>query len=61
MIFPAGCQLAGPQRSGHAQEIHRRDPQLSIVLITPLRSIDMARRAFKNGAMDYITKPWVQR
>src|SRR5947207_11851655 len=40
------------------KEIHRRDPQLSIVLITAYGSIDMARAAFKNGAMDYITKPW---
>jgi DNA-binding NtrC family response regulator len=40
------------------KEIHRRDPQLSVVLITAYGSIDMARAAFKNGAMDYITKPW---
>src|SRR3981189_1667819 len=40
------------------KEIHRRDPQLSVVLITAYGSIDMARTAFKNGAMDYITKPW---
>src|SRR5258708_10510425 len=40
------------------REIHRRDPQLSVFLITAYGSIDMARAAFKNGAMDYITKPW---
>ena len=40
------------------QEIRRRDPGLSVVLITAYGSIDMARAAFKNGAMDYITKPW---
>src|SRR5256885_2129723 len=47
-------------RTGRAmlKEIHRRDPQLSIVLITAYGSIDMARAAFKSGAMDYITKPW---
>ena len=39
-------------------EIRRRDPQLSIILITAFGSIDMARAAFKNGAQDYITKPW---
>ena len=39
-------------------EIHRRDPYLSIILITAFGSIDMARAAFKNGAHDYITKPW---
>jgi len=39
-------------------EIRRRDAQLAIVLITAYGSIDMARAAFKNGAQDYITKPW---
>src|SRR5213080_1940751 len=49
-----------PDRNGldMLKEIHRRDPQLSIVLITAYGSIDMARAAFKSGAMDYITKPW---
>src|SRR5712692_4659722 len=49
-----------PDRNGldMLKEIRRRDPQLSIVLITAYGSIDMARAAFKNGAMDYITKPW---
>src|SRR5712691_13505981 len=49
-----------PNRNGldMLKEIRRRDPQLSIVLITAYGSIDMARAAFKNGAMDYITKPW---
>src|SRR6266550_548665 len=47
-----------PDRNGldMLKEIHRRDPQLSIVLITAYGSIDMARAAFKNGAMDYIAK-----
>src|SRR5438874_1172727 len=49
-----------PDRNGldMLKEIRRRDPGLSIVLITAYGSIDMARAAFKNGAMDYITKPW---
>src|SRR3989441_11146153 len=49
-----------PDRNGLdvLKEIRRRDPDLSIVLITAYGSIDMARAAFKNGAMDYITKPW---
>src|ERR1700681_3316127 len=49
-----------PDRNGLdlLKEIHRRDPQLSVVLITAYGSIDVARAAFKNGAMDYITKPW---
>jgi DNA-binding NtrC family response regulator len=49
-----------PDRNGLdlLREIRLRDPQLSVVLITAYGSIDMARAAFKNGAMDYITKPW---
>ncbi len=49
-----------PDRNGIEllREIHQRDPHLSIVLITAYGSIDMARQAFKNGALDYITKPW---
>jgi len=49
-----------PDRSGleMLREIHRRDPNLSVILITAYGSIDMARAAFKSGAQDYITKPW---
>src|SRR6185437_8216318 len=49
-----------PDRNGLEllKEIHRRDPYLAIILITAFGSIDMARAAFKNGAQDYITKPW---
>src|SRR5882724_4785959 len=49
-----------PDRNGLdlLREIRRRDPQLSVVLITAYGSIDMARAAFKSGAMHYITKPW---
>jgi DNA-binding NtrC family response regulator len=49
-----------PDRNGIdlLREIRVRDPQLSVVLITAYGSIDMARAAFKSGAMDYITKPW---
>src|SRR6202165_4104203 len=49
-----------PDRNGLEllKEIRRRDPHLSVVLITAYGSIDMARQAFKSGAQDYITKPW---
>ncbi len=49
-----------PDRNGidMLKEIRRHDPSLPIVLITAYGSIEMARAAFKNGAMDYITKPW---
>jgi len=46
-----------PDRNGLEllREIRRRDPQLSIILITAFGSIDMARAAFKGGAQDFIT------
>src|SRR6185437_11890168 len=49
-----------PDRNGLdlLNDVHRRDPSLSVILITAYGSIDMARRAFKSGAQDYITKPW---
>jgi DNA-binding NtrC family response regulator len=49
-----------PDRNGieMLKEIRRQDADLPIVLITAYGSIEMARAAFKSGAMDYITKPW---
>ena len=49
-----------PDRNGIEllRELRQRDPHLSVILITAYGSIDMARAAFKNGALDYITKPW---
>src|ERR1700690_755148 len=49
-----------PDRNGieMLKDIRRQDPHLPIVLITAYGSIEMARTAFKSGAMDYITNPW---
>jgi DNA-binding NtrC family response regulator len=49
-----------PDRNGieMLKDIRRQDAHLPIVLITAYGSIEMARTAFKSGAMDYITKPW---
>src|SRR5215471_4755514 len=49
-----------PDRNGIEllKDIRRQDQHIPIVLITAYGSIDMARAAFKSGAMDYITKPW---
>jgi len=49
-----------PDRNGIdlLRELRQRDPHLSVILITAYGSIDMARAAFKSGALDYITKPW---
>jgi len=49
-----------PDRNGieMLRELRQRDPQIVVIMITAYGSIDMARAAFKNGALDYITKPW---
>jgi DNA-binding NtrC family response regulator len=49
-----------PDRNGieMLRELRQRDPQVVVIMITAYGSIDMARAAFKNGALDYITKPW---
>ncbi|MFQ5723334.1 MAG: response regulator, partial [Terriglobia bacterium] len=49
-----------PGRSGLAvlQEFRRINTQLPIIVLTALKDIDVARAAFKNGAQDYIPKPW---
>src|SRR6202166_5042016 len=49
-----------PDRDGLEllREIRQRTASLPVVMITAYGSIDMARSAFKNGARDYITKPW---
>lgn len=38
--------------------IHRRFPDTPIVLITAYADIKLAVRALKNGAADFVTKPW---
>src|ERR1700735_4536531 len=49
-----------PDRNGLEllREIRRRDPNLSIILITAFGSIDMARAALKGSAQGFINKPW---
>ncbi len=49
-----------PGRSGLAvlQEFRRMNRHLPIIVLTALKDIDVARAAFKNGAQDYIPKPW---
>ncbi|MFQ5695509.1 MAG: sigma-54-dependent transcriptional regulator, partial [Terriglobia bacterium] len=49
-----------PGRSGLAllQEFRRVNRELPIIVLTALKDIDIARAAFKNGAQDYIPKPW---
>src|SRR6202789_265925 len=48
-----------PDRNGLEllREIRRRDPQLSVILITAFGSIDMARAGLKGGGAGILTQP----
>ena len=38
--------------------IHRKHPDIPVVLVTAYADIQLAVRGLKNGAVDFITKPW---
>lgn len=38
--------------------IHRRHPDIPIVLVTAYADVKLAVKGLKNGAADFITKPW---
>ena len=38
--------------------IHRRRPDIPVVLVTAYADVKLAVRGLKNGAVDFVTKPW---
>lgn len=40
------------------RNIHRQHPGMPVVLITAYADINLAVRGLKNGAADFVTKPW---
>jgi DNA-binding NtrC family response regulator len=52
--------LALPDRNGIEilREIHARDPQLSVVMITAYGTVENAVKAMQSGATNFIQKPW---
>ena len=40
------------------QAIHRRHPNISIVLMTAYADVKLAVKGLKSGAVDFVTKPW---
>jgi DNA-binding NtrC family response regulator len=52
--------LALPGRDGMEilREIHGRDPQLSVVMITAYGTLDNAVKAMQAGAVNFVQKPW---
>ena len=49
-----------PGKSGMEiqKEIKRVDPTLPVVIITAIGTVETAVAAIKDGAYDYVTKPW---
>jgi DNA-binding NtrC family response regulator len=40
------------------KNIHRTHPDIPVILITAYADINLAVRGLKNGAADFVTKPW---
>ena len=43
------------------RQIHKRDPELPVLLITAWASLESAVQLIKEGAADYLSKPWDDR
>lgn len=57
MNFKAGINT-GNEGIYWLREIHRRRPEVKVVLFTAYADIDLAVRAMRDGAVDFVVKPW---
>jgi DNA-binding NtrC family response regulator len=57
MNFSAGIN-SGNEGLFWLGEIHKIDPELPVVLFTAYADIELAIRALKEGATDFVVKPW---
>ena len=57
MNFKAGINT-GNEGIYWLKEIKRKHPDLPVLMITAYGNIDLAVRCMKEGAEDFITKPW---
>ncbi|MBI9064000.1 MAG: sigma-54-dependent Fis family transcriptional regulator [Marinilabiliaceae bacterium] len=57
MNFKTG-QNTGNEGLYWLSEIKKRDPHLTVILITAYGDVDLAVKAIKEGATDFILKPW---
>jgi DNA-binding NtrC family response regulator len=57
MNFAMG-ETSGNEGIFWLNEIKKRDPLLPVILITAYGDIELAVKAIREGAMDFITKPW---
>lgn len=57
MNYTAG-QNTGNEGLYWLRELRKRDPDLSVVMITAFGDIELAVTALKDGAVDFVLKPW---
>lgn len=57
MNFSLGVN-SGQEGMMWLQVIHREHPDVPIVLMTAYADVKLAVRSLKNGAVDFVTKPW---
>lgn len=57
MNFKAGINT-GNEGIYWLREIHSRYPDIKVVLFTAYADIDLAVRAMRDGAVDFVVKPW---
>ncbi|MBN1271685.1 MAG: sigma-54-dependent Fis family transcriptional regulator [Candidatus Aminicenantes bacterium] len=57
MNFAKGA-TSGKEGFEWLDRIHEIDPSLVVILITAYGDVEMAVRAIKEGAMDFVLKPW---
>jgi DNA-binding NtrC family response regulator len=54
------CDVMMPGRDGLSllEEVRRRWPQTAVIMATAVQDLDTIMRSRKDGAVDYITKPF---
>lgn len=57
MNFSLGVN-SGQEGMTWLSTIHRKHPDIPIVLMTAYANVKLAVRGLKNGAVDFVTKPW---
>lgn len=57
MNFSAGINT-GNEGLFWLKEIQKYDPDTAVILITAFADVDLAVKAIKNGALDFVLKPW---
>lgn len=57
MNFSLGVN-SGQEGMTWLSAIHRKHPDIPVVLVTAYADVKLAVRGMKNGAVDFVTKPW---